>query len=56
MDEPWTGRWITCDSSQNGHPIFSKKIQIGKRSEKRKVIAMHFAAWDCMRHIAYKGK
>ena len=27
MDEPWTGRWITCDSSQERHPIFSKRIE-----------------------------
>ena len=27
MDEPWTGRWITCDSSQERHPIFSKRIR-----------------------------
>ena len=26
MDEPWTGEWITCDSSEKRHPIFSKRI------------------------------
>ena len=30
MDEPWTGRWITCDSSQERHPIFSKRIRPAK--------------------------
>ena len=38
MDEPWTGRWITCDSSQE-LSIFSKaRILPGKRSEKRKTV------------------
>lgn len=27
MDEPWAGRWITCDSSQPRHPVFSKEIR-----------------------------
>lgn len=26
MEEPWTAQWITCDSSQQRHPIFSKRI------------------------------
>lgn len=26
MEEPWTAQWITCDSSQERHPIFSKRI------------------------------
>ncbi|MDO5109109.1 MAG: family 78 glycoside hydrolase catalytic domain [Erysipelotrichaceae bacterium] len=26
MDTPWTGRWITCDSRQERHPIFYKQI------------------------------
>ena len=31
MDEPWTGRWITCDSSQERHPSFSKRIEPEKK-------------------------
>ena len=34
MDEPWTGRWITCDSSQERHPIFSKRIEPKKEEKK----------------------
>jgi alpha-L-rhamnosidase len=26
MDEPWQAKWITCDSSNNRHPVFSKRI------------------------------
>ena len=52
MDEPWTGRWITCDSSQERHPIFSKRIEPKKEV---KVQGCTFAAWDCMRHI-FSGK
>ena len=25
-DEPWVGKWITCDSRMERHPIFSKRI------------------------------
>ena len=49
MDEPWTGRWITCDSSQERHPIFLKEDSSGKRGSKTR--ACTFAAWDCMKHI-----
>lgn len=27
MDEPWRGKWITCENDQDRHPIFSKTIQ-----------------------------
>jgi alpha-L-rhamnosidase len=26
MDEPWQAKWITCDSSDTRHPVFSKQI------------------------------
>ena len=26
MDEPWTGRWISCDSTEPRHPYFEKTI------------------------------
>ncbi|MCH4191109.1 MAG: glycoside hydrolase family 78 protein [Butyrivibrio sp.] len=26
MQEPWTGRWITCDSLEQRHPLFEKEI------------------------------
>ena len=30
MSEPWTGRWITCDSANPRHPVFSQCIQPAK--------------------------
>jgi alpha-L-rhamnosidase len=27
MDEPWQAEWITCDSSNVRHPVFSKQIE-----------------------------
>lgn len=30
MQEVWTGRWITCDSSEKRHPYFEKDIEIAK--------------------------
>ena len=26
MDTPWTGKWITCDSSEERHPVFYREI------------------------------
>ena len=26
MDEPWQGKWISCDSSEARHPVFEKEI------------------------------
>ena len=37
MDEPWTGRWITCDSSQERHPIFSKRIEPKKKVKRARL-------------------
>ncbi|MCM1304774.1 MAG: glycoside hydrolase family 78 protein [Butyrivibrio sp.] len=28
MGEPWTGKWITCDSSIERHPVFQKKFML----------------------------
>lgn len=30
MQEEWSGRWITCDSSEKRHPYFEKDIEISK--------------------------
>lgn len=26
MEEPWKGKWITCDSAEPRHPVFSREI------------------------------
>ena len=26
MNEPWVGKWISCDNNETRHPIFKKKI------------------------------
>ena len=44
MEEPWTAQWITCDSSQQRHPIFSKRISPTAQG-------CIFAVWDCTKHI-----
>ncbi len=31
MEEPWTGRWITCDSAISRHPVFKKEIHPAKK-------------------------
>lgn len=36
-DEPWTGAWITCDSKQTRHPVFSKTVVPEKRVEKARL-------------------
>ncbi|WP_270761318.1 glycoside hydrolase family 78 protein [Gemmiger qucibialis] len=48
MEEPWTAQWITCDSSQQRHPIFSKRISRPGQLHAQGCI---FAVWDCTKHI-----
>lgn len=30
LDEPWVGKWISCDNSEPRHPIFTKQIAVKK--------------------------
>ncbi|MCF0135504.1 MAG: family 78 glycoside hydrolase catalytic domain, partial [Lachnospiraceae bacterium] len=30
LEEPWAAQWITCDSSEKRHPVFSKDLPITK--------------------------
>lgn len=36
-DEPWAGKWITCDSREARHPIFSKQITLRKKVKKARL-------------------
>lgn len=47
-DEPWVGKWITCDSRMERHPIFSKRII--PRGKVKKPVSIS-ADWGFMRHI-----
>lgn len=48
MEEPWTAQWITCDSSQERHPIFpSGSARPGQLHAQGCI----FAVWDCTKHI-----
>ncbi|HUM84206.1 MAG TPA: family 78 glycoside hydrolase catalytic domain [Lachnospiraceae bacterium] len=31
MEEPWTGKWITCGNSEKRHPVFSTSLKAGKK-------------------------
>ena len=33
MDEPWQGKWISCDSSNGRHPVFEKEITLKPEKE-----------------------
>ncbi len=35
MDDPWQAKWITCDSTNPRHPIFSKQLDITDVGEAR---------------------
>lgn len=37
MGESWVGKWITCDSKEERHPIFSKEICVEKKVEKARL-------------------
>lgn len=32
-EQPWTGKWITCNNKEPRHPIFEKKIHLAKEIE-----------------------
>ena len=31
MEQPWTGRWITCNSDEPRHPIFCRELTVGSQ-------------------------
>lgn len=37
MSEAWTGKWLTCDSGEKRHPIFSKEIAPAKEVAKARL-------------------
>ncbi len=37
MSEEWTGKWLTCDSTEKRHPIFSKEIAPAKEMAKARL-------------------
>ena len=37
MSEEWTGKWLTCDSTEKRHPIFSKEIAPAKEMTKARL-------------------
>ena len=37
MSEEWTGKWLTCDSTEKRHPIFSKEIAPAKEVAKARL-------------------
>lgn len=50
LDEPWTGKWITCDRENPRHPYFVKKISTEKDVEKARLyvcgLGLYEAYWD----------
>lgn len=51
-EEPWKGRWITCDRKEARHPVFSKTIVPKRRWRLPGCIS---AAWDFTRRF-WTGK
>ncbi len=37
MDEPWIGQWITCDNSEERHPVFSKVVHAQKEIKRARL-------------------
>ncbi len=31
MEDPWQGKWITCDNTESRLPIFEKKLSLGQK-------------------------
>ncbi len=32
LDEPWVGKWITCNSDETRHPVFKKYLKLGGKA------------------------
>lgn len=37
MEEPWTGRWVTCGNTEKRHPYFEKEICPKKKTEQARL-------------------
>lgn len=50
MDTPWQGKWITCDSTEERHPIFYKQISPKGPVKKARLyicgLGLYEAYWD----------
>lgn len=51
-EEPWTGRWITCDSTEKRHPFFEKKIQTEKPVKKARLYLCGLGLYEAF----YRGE
>lgn len=54
MDEPWKGKWITCNSTENRHPRFETEVQLcpGKQVERARLYICGFGLYE----VYYDGE
>lgn len=51
-EQPWTGKWITCNNEEPRHPIFEKKINLAKEVEKARLYICGLGLYEAY----YNGK
>ncbi len=51
-EQPWTGKWITCNNKEPRHPIFEKQISVAKEVEKARLYICGLGLYEAY----YNGK
>ena len=51
-EQPWAGKWITCNNEEPRHPIFEKKINLAKEVEKARFYICGLGLYEAY----YNGK
>lgn len=52
MDEPWKGRWISCNSTETRHPYFEKEIAPAKEVHRARLYVCGLGLYEA----CYNGK
>lgn len=56
MNEPWKGKWITCDSAKERHPIFSKSIHAQKEVSRARLYICGLGLYEAEFVSDYTGE
>ena len=46
MGEPWQASWVTCDSTEPRHPVFSKVLELGGKVASARLYACGLGLYD----------
>ncbi|MDO4283858.1 MAG: family 78 glycoside hydrolase catalytic domain [Eubacteriales bacterium] len=55
-EEPWTGKWITCDNNEKRHPFFEKEIAPSKKVTSARLYLCGLGLYEAYYQIAGKNQ